>query len=268
MLYATIEDGDWGDAQTKVFSDEYLHVLWNANDRISVFLNCTCNQPYQFKGKDGDKAGDFEKVQTDDELPTVNPLDYIYAVYPYDKAMSISNRGILSVELPAEQHYLAHSFGKGANTMLSVTDDSMLRFKNAGGYLAFKLYGNGASVKNITLRGNNQEKLAGKASVTMSVGGTPALVMQNDATEYVTLVCDDPVALNVSAENFTEFWFVIPPTTFEHGFTVTVTDDQGGVFTQTTSKSVTITRNTLSRMAPMEVVPLQSSGGMGEGGEV
>ena len=139
--------------------------------------------------------------------------------------------------------------------MVSVTEDNMLRFKNAGGYLSFKFYGEGVSVKSITLKGSNHEKLAGKASITMAAGGTPTVIMQDDATESITLVCNEPVALNASAENYTEFWFVIPPTTFEQGFTVTVTDTRGGTFDKSTANPVTISRNSLSRMAPMEVVP-------------
>ena len=241
-----------GDTLTKVYADSQMRVLWNADDRISVFNKRAYNQEYKFMGENGDNAGNFEAVGT---IGEGNGLPSIYAVYPYAFEMSIDGNGLISLFLPAEQTYLANSFGKGANTMVSVTEDNMLRFKNAGGYLSFKFYGEGVSVKSITLMGNNHEKLAGKAAITMSAGDTPTVVMQNDATESITLVCDEPIALNALAENYTEFWFVIPPTTFTKGFTVTVTDILGRVFTQSTSQLVTISRNNLSRMAAMEVVP-------------
>jgi hypothetical protein len=46
------------------------------------------------------------------------------------------------------------SFARGANTMVSVTDNQSdkLLFKNVCGYVQFKLYGDGASVTSVTLR--------------------------------------------------------------------------------------------------------------------
>ena len=250
VFYATIEGATDADPQTKVYADEQMRVLWNADDRISIFNKKTSNQEYKFMGEVGDNAGNFEAVGT---IGEGNGLSYIYAVYPYAPETSIEGDGLISFSLPAEQTYQANSFGKGANTMVSVTEDNMLRFKNAGGFLSFKFYGEGVSVKSITLKGNNHEKLAGKATITMSAGGTPTVVMQNDATESVTLICDEPVALNASAENYTEFWFVIPPTEFPQGLTVTVTDDKGGTFEKSTSNVIKVDRNNLGRMSPMEV---------------
>lgn len=252
VFYASIEGGD--DAQTKVFADELMRVLWNADDRVTIFDKYTYGYEFYFDGEDGDNAGIFKQVPNSDFV-SGNPLDHIYALYPHKTTTKISNDGEITTTLPDEQTYKAKSFGIGANTMLSVSEDSKLLFRNVGGYLSFKFYGNGVSVNSITLKGNNGEKLAGKAKITMSVNGTPTTVMQNDATETITLTCTTPVALEASASDYTEFWFVVPPTTFTQGFTVTVTDSQGGVFTKTTSANIEIKRNKLARMAAMEVIP-------------
>ena len=254
IFHAIIEDGE-NAGSTKVYADEQMRVLWNAGDQISIFNLNTYNQPYRFKGKDGANSGDFEKVSTGAEFSMSGDISHIYSIYPYDEATEVSYSGVLTFSLPSIQHYRQNSFGIGANTMVSATDNNMLRFKNVGGYLSFKLYGENVSVKRITLKGNNHEKLAGLATVTMPVGGTPTIVMQNTATEEITLECDTPVELNASAENYTEFWFVVPPTTFTQGFTVTVTDAQGGVFKKTTQNEVVISRNALSRMEPLQVIP-------------
>ena len=252
VFYASIEGGD--DAQTKVFADELMRVLWNADDRVTIFDKYTYGYEFYFDGEDGDNAGIFKQVPNSDFV-SGNPLDHIYALYPHKTTTKISNDGEITTTLPDEQTYKAKSFGIGANTMLSVSEDSKLLFRNVGGYLSFKFYGNGVSVNSITLKGNNGEKLAGKAKITMSVNGTPTTVMQNDATETIILTCAKPVALEASASDYTEFWFVVPPTTFTQGFTVTVTDSKGGVFTKTTSANIEIKRNKLARMAAMEVVP-------------
>ncbi len=239
---------------TKVYADESMKVLWNADDRISIFNKFTLNTQWAFTGDDGDTAGEFEEIPSS-TFTTGNPLSYIYAAYPYSKSTKISNDGVLTMVLPAEQPWKEHSFGIGANTMLAVTDGYFLGFKNVGGYISCRFYGDNVSVIRITIKGNNGEKIAGKARITMEPGGVPSVTMDNAATDEISVVCDPAVKLGATAEEYTEFWFVIPPVYFSLGFTITVTDDKGGVFERTTSKAITVNRNKLDWMNPLEVVP-------------
>lgn len=253
-FYATIERTGEADGQTKVFADNQMRVLWNADDRITVFNKNNRNMQYRFTGETGANAGSFEQV-TPDEIGLWFDMDNIYSVYPYNENMIIFSEGVISMTLPAEQIYLKDSFGRGANTMVSVTEDNTLLFRNVGGFISFKLYGSGVNVKSITFRGNNHEKLAGESSVTMTLGGTPTVNMQYYSTEELTLTCETPVTLNGEADHFTEFWFVLPPTDFTKGFTITVTDDQGGIFVKSTASSISVPRNHIRRMSPIQVVP-------------
>ena len=156
--------------------------------------------------------------------------------------------------LPAQQAYKSHSFGVGANTMATVTDNNFLAFKNVGGYLSLRLYGDNVSVSQITIQGNNGDKIAGKASISMPLGGTPTVTMDASATDAISIVCDPVVKIGATAETYTDFWFVIPPVTFEKGFTITVTDEKGWTFTKSTSRSFTVTRNQLDWMNALKVV--------------
>ncbi|MBQ9398848.1 MAG: hypothetical protein IJU08_10200 [Bacteroidales bacterium] len=239
---------------TKVYADESMKVLWNADDRISIFNKFTLNTQWAFTGDDGDTAGEFEEIPSS-TFTTGNPLSYIYAAYPYSKSTKISNDGVLTMVLPAEQPWKEHSFGIGANTMLAVTDGYFLGFKNVGGYISCRFYGDNVTVSRITIKGNNGEKIAGKARITMEPGGVPSVTMDNAATDEISVVCDPAVKLGATAEEYTDFWFVIPPVYFSLGFTITVTDDKGGVFERTTSKAITVNRNKLDWMNPLEVVP-------------
>ena len=249
LFHATIEASPNPD--TKVYADDQLRVLWNKNDNISIFNKNTGNLLYGFEGEEGDNAGEFSYVSGD---ATSTAINNIYAVYPYSESTSISNDGVLSLTLPASQTYKESSFGIGANTMIARTTDRLLSFKNVGGYLAVRLYGDNIYVSRITLKGNNGEKLAGKASIGIPLGGTPTVTMDESSTDAVSIVCDPSVKIGTDAENYTEFWFVIPPVTFEKGFTITVTDALGGTFHKKSSNSISITRNNLSRMEPI-VVP-------------
>ena len=133
-FYATIEE----DA-SKVFADDELRVLWDADDRVSIFDHYTFNEEYRFTGETGANAGWFEQIPYG-TFVTGNDLDLVYSVYPYRKSTAIDNDGILTVEYPAEQVFRKGSFGLGANTMVSVTDDNRLQFRNCCGYLVLKLY--------------------------------------------------------------------------------------------------------------------------------
>ena len=249
VLYASIEEG----AETKVYLDENYKVLWHADDRISVFNKNTYNQQYRFEGNDGDNAGTFSIVE-DGKLHTSNVIDYLYAVYPYRAATSISNSSVLTVNYPAAQTYSADSFGRGANTMVAVTDGENLQFKNACGYLMFKLYGTNVKIKTISLKGNNNEKIAGEATISMSLGDTPTVAMSGSASDEIILNCTDAVTIGSTSEAFTEFWFTLPPVTFTNGFTVTITDNTGKVFQRSTSSSLEIVRSYAKKMAPIEVM--------------
>ena len=240
--------------KTKVYADENMKVLWNADDRISIYNFTTYNYQYVFTGDDGDTAGDFELIPASGFITGQN-VDYAYAAYPYSKSNKLSNSGVFTMVLPAEQFYKEKSFGMGANTMVAITDGSFLAFKNVGGYLSLRLYGDNISVSRITIKGNNGEKIAGKASIDIPFGGTPTVTMDATATNEVSVICDPAVKIGEDANNYTDFWFVIPPVTFEKGFTITVTDDMGGVFEKSTSKSFTVTRNTLDWMSALQVNP-------------
>ena len=232
---------------TKVYVNEDLQLRWTADDRVSVFNKTTANQQYRFKGATGDSEGEFEIVG---DPGTGSAIPYVICVYPYEEATAITAGGALAVTLPATQTYAPHSFGPGANTMAALSADENLQFKNLGGYLRVSLYGAGVQVSSLTLQGNKGEKIAGKATVSMTSDGLPSISLADDATKTITLTCVEPVSLGATEAESVDFWFVVPPMTFTEGFTVTV---NGDAFQKATTKSVTITRNHLSKMAPAEV---------------
>ena len=137
--------------------------------------------------------------------------------------------------------------------MVSVTKDNPLMFKNVGGYLVLKFYGEGVAVSSIRLEGKNDEKLSGQATMKPEIGVLPKISMTETAGTSVTLTCDEPIELSADKENATVFWMVVPPTTFSKGFKLTVTGPDGKTSVKETDKSLTIIRNTLLRISPVEV---------------
>ena len=240
---------------TRTYIEDGKYLRWCEDDRLTIFFGNTLNRQYKFNGATGDNSGTFSLV-ADGMLGTGNAFDHIYALYPYNADVRITDEGVISLTLPAVQNYAENSFGRGANTMLAVTEnveDTFLSFKNVGGYLKLKLYNaEGASIKSIEVKGNSGERLAGATTATIAFGEAPVLVMADDATTSVTLDCSEGVALGTTAETATEFWFVLPATTFAEGLTITATDTEGKVFKKSTTKEVVIERNAIQPMVVLE----------------
>lgn len=252
-FYAEMEaPGD----ESKVFLTENLKIRWDADDRISIFRKDAGNNEYRFAGETGAGGGAFEEAWTGPAV-TGDALPYNYAVYPYAAGTTMGADGAISLMLPGEQSYRAGSFGPGANTMVAVAADPHLTFKNVGAFLGICLYGNGVSVRRITIRGHKGEVLSGPATVQMALRGTPSVTMASEGTsEEVSVVCEEPVAVGVDSENATVFWFVLPPTTFEEGFSIRMEDSQGLLYEKSTSRKVELNRNSLTRMAAFEAVAM------------
>ncbi|MBR3388264.1 MAG: CotH kinase family protein [Bacteroidales bacterium] len=253
VFYASFDSSE---ADTKVSLDENIKIFWDVDDRISIFNKSTLNQQYKFMGEEPANSGEFHWVSSE-YFGAGNDLGYICAVYPYQKSTTISNQGVLTLTLPEEQTFREESFGPGANTMVSITDDgSLLRFKNVGGYLALKFYGEGVSVSSIRLVGNNGELLSGEATLKLPFGTEPKdpeIKMASTAGKSILLDCgEDGVELG-NSDNPTIFWMVVPPTDFTDGFTLLVSDTNGDVFIKETHKHLTINRNGVLRISPIEV---------------
>ncbi len=249
VYFVTLES--YAEPDTRVYVDENLKIRWNADDRISLFRT-TYNQQYRFTGNTGDVTGEVKAVTS--SFVTGNTIDYCCAVYPYLESTGLDNDDMLTMTLPENQTYRKGSFGPGANTMVSVTKkDNKLEFKNVGGYLVLKVYGDGVSVSSIKLEGKNDEKLSGEATMKPKIGVLPKITMAQTAGTSITLTCDKPVELGADKESVTVFWMVVPPTEFSKGFKLTVTDSDGRVFVKETDKDVSIVRNTVLRVAPLEI---------------
>lgn len=240
-FYATLESAE---ADTRVYAGEDLQVYWTTNDRVGIFDRSTRQDEYRYDGRTGSTSGAFKLVNEGSGSGTA--VQSVYAVYPYKSSTTLSPSGAISLELSAYQNYIAGSFGQQANAMAAVSSSTSLPFRNLCGYLVIKLTGE-VSVSSLSLEGNNGEMLAGTALVRFNSGIPSVTISSSGGSTRLNLRCPSPVALSPSTP--TEFWFVVPPVSFQRGFTLTVTASDGSSFTKITNNTIHIRRNTLSRMA-------------------
>ncbi|MBQ4201281.1 MAG: hypothetical protein II648_03175 [Bacteroidales bacterium] len=236
---------------------------WNKNDAITIFNRRGANDKYVFAGEDGVASGRFELAQ-EGTASSVKELDHAYALYPYSSSTVINGSGSISVVLPAALVYKQGSGVLNDNPMVAATDGDRLVFKSICGYLRFLFYGDNVNIKDVTLEGNNGEKLAGRASVTASIDGNPTVTMDASASDKITVSGSEGEDIILGqgtrsrsgiAEGYTEFVIAVPPVSFSKGFKLTVTDDMGAVFEKTITESVNVSGNKTEDVDAIEVSP-------------
>ena len=256
---ATVESFE---SQTKTSMTQEKYVVWSQNDRLAIFQGSTLADEFKVSDASAGKAnGTFTKVTTaGDDFSAGTEIPCNVALYPYATGLTLTGATleyeapvyeVEGVVLPSEQTYVAGSFANGAFLMAAVTDDLSdhnLKFKNILGALKLQLKGT-QTVKSITVKGRNNEKLSGAATVTAYASNlAPAITMttNDDASKSVTLNCGDGVQLSESTT--TDFIIALPPILFSQGFTVTVTDSDEQTYEITANVANTVLRSSVLTM--------------------
>lgn len=237
-----------------------LDVAWSEGDQLTIFRGNHLGDKYQIISQYAGKPyGDFELVEENsigDNFSSGTELPANVAIYPYSENLAIAKNvegdnysyTISGVEFPAQQNYVQNSFAEESFIMTAVTEslsDHKLKFKNVGGAIKLQLKGTG-TIKAISIKGNNNENLAGTANVTMSATTTPTFEFSS-STKEVTLDCGaNGVELN-SAE-IINFIISLPVVEFTKGFRVTITDINGKVEELSTSNPNMIQRSSVLKM--------------------
>lgn len=180
-----------------------------------------------------------------------------YAVYPHSESNYIVDDKI-TFTLPAEQQYVANSFGNGANPAVGIlegTEDNYhISFKNVCGVLKLQLtgYEKLASIKVIDKAG---KALCGSATIPCS-SITPSKVDPAiiEGPSSVVLNCGTGIQLSNQP---TAFHIVVPAGAFSQGFDVEARSVDGKIATlSTSSKKNQIGQNDIKEMPaiPLEFV--------------
>ena len=265
----TLTVGFEGD-DTRIQLNEAQKTVWNRGDNISVFYRSDANQKWQFQGETGDRQGQFKRTQNAESNTSIAN---IVVAYPYSEEYFLNTKSYnIEATLPAVQHYAEGSYGIGDNLMVAQSKFTQFSLKNVCGWLRVQLTGNGEKVTHLTLKGNNDEQLAGLVYVDTTtaeatlvaemgsfddvengVGG--GLVPDNSLVKSVTLDCGEGVELG---EEATSFYFAVPPQTFEGGVTVVVECVGYEPMVLSTTAELVIERN---HIKPMDIVEFESEVG-------
>lgn len=244
--YTDADDG------SRVELNSNTKTVWTAGDQILV-MGDSQFEAWQFTGKTGDRYGEFTRVTTYKNWGDVFGGKH-YATYPifnYIQIGYLNNEFVFTAEVKNEQEYHKDSFDPASNLMLGTSENGRdFYFNNLNGYLRLSLTGEG-TVKSIKLQGNNGEIVAGTRYYGFN--NISFTDWYEKTSKQITLNCPEGVKLS---DKPTQFYFSLAPMTFENGINIDVEFEDGETIPKSTSKSITINRNTI---VPMQNVKLNTN---------
>lgn len=165
----------------------------------------------------------------------------VYRFYfPYDASASAQGTVVTS-SLPSNQLLETGRYGTPPPMTAQSTDPSTqgVAFHNACGVIRFTVKSNNDRVLvKATFAGNNNEAVAGTYTMDMA-SETPKMEIIGDAKTTLTMTGN----VEMEAEKQYPFIVSLPPTNFEEGFTITLTDANGAEMSKTFTKALNLTRN-------------------------
>lgn len=234
---------------TKVFMSNGLEVDWSMGDRIVVFEGSNPGKAYQLVGSaTGTSVGEFSLIADMGIDESSEVLDTAIAVYPFDENVSVSSDGNGQYEIGGLSFPMEYTCADPGTIsylpMVALTSvgSRNLSFKNAGSLIKVSLSGE-YQVRSISVQGNAEEPLAGEATIIIDSDGLPGVQIASDASKTVTVNYDPAVQLQSNDE--TEFFIPIPPTKFESGLMLMITDTEGNLFQTEISGEAVVERSSL-----------------------
>lgn len=256
------------DQATRTYTDgEKVYWICESSyqDAIAVFDHSSSFERYSYSGDNGSTQGPFT-ADAEGSEPT-GEFNYTYAVYPYAEFYKVVEEGLVYAYLhPTQPYWIENINGEdipsfhygGRNTMVAVSEDNNLQFKNIPGYLKLRLVGDSDSdtVTKIVVSTNSGEYIAGDVLVSIAPGEEPEIEAYPDEG-YINSSIEIPFSVTGAAvldpSDPLEVWVCMIPGTISGGITVTVSGSSGSQFVYSSSKPLTIKRGICTSTAPLEV---------------
>lgn len=241
VIEATREGSE---SETRTTLQEDGSVLWNPADEISLFFMRGENGGYKFTSQNTELAevaeftGSISGITGGGENLTDDA--YFWAIYPYSKENACENNSLIA-RLPNQQPSVA---GTVADDLILTVARSMnvkMGFKNVCGGLELRVSQSG--IKSISIRGNNEENLAGKVRIEFNESNIPVVTEVIDGQKEITLVAPN----GGEFEEGKLYYLVAFPKALEGGFTMTFRKTDGTVGVYSRTKAATFSRSRFSR---------------------
>ena len=218
---------------TKTHLENGGRMVWDIDDQIGIISDVQ-TEATRFTCTSIDDSKAF--FTSNGEVSGNNFIAY----YPYNKINVSEN--ILTYSLRDcvwDENTISQA------PMIAESTTNEFNFKHTCGFLRFSITGT-QTIKQLTLKGNNNEKLSGKGTIDIEAE-VPILSMSSDAYSWInySLVPD----IKLSSEKAKDFYFVVPVGKFTKGLTLEITcvndDSSTTVIKKSTNKSIEVSRSVI-----------------------
>lgn len=201
------------DSDTKtVLNPSTLKSSWLAGDAINVFFGSSVSSKFtcqtsgeiaQFKGSIDVVTGGGEGLDDDTSL---------WGVYPYSPNTTCDGKSV-TYALPGIQDAEADTFADDLFPTIARSQNFYMSFYNLCGSFRFTV--SNPDIVKVTLRGNNEEPIAGRAKIVMDVYPEVSEIL--DGVTEISMSASDGGCFEVGKD----YYFALYPTNFTDGITIT-----------------------------------------------
>lgn len=209
----TITAGPEPAQDTKTLFDPIeLTTSWLEGDAINVFFGNSVSSKFvcqnsgeiaQFKGSIDVVTGGGEGLTEDTSL---------WGVYPYSP-QTVCDGTSITYTLPSDQPAATGTIPSGLFPTIARSSNFLMSFYILCGSFRFTV--SNPDIVKVTIRGNNDEEIAGRARITMD--GYPEVSEIYNGAKELTITAPDGGCFEVGEDYF----FVLYPTAFTKGLTLT-----------------------------------------------
>lgn len=232
--------GETDGTKTAIQSDG-TSIYWTQGDAINLFYGelsagqftssiTTPAQSTDFSGTLSVATGTTEAGMT---------ARRFWGVYPYNAANSCDGSGV-TLTIPSAQKGVPGTFADKLNPTVATSPGLDLTFYNVGSWFIFSV--TQENVVSATLRGNNNEDIAGTIRVTMDSNSRPVATVQSGA-KSITITPQAGVSFEVGEL----YYIVLIPQTLSGGYTLTLTKADGSSADCVVSKEAAFARSSYRR---------------------
>ena len=209
-------------------------ILWEDSDKIAIFDGTALNEftASSVSGTGASFSGSAE------------PVSEYYAVAPYEAATNLSTANTrISITVPHNQVVIgSHCVDSKALVSTAVASGTTdLDFENQFALMKVKI--TKSNIIGVTVKGNNDESIAGSAHFYYAGDGAPKVDLSNAGQKSVNLTYKATASSSNSAFPTGDYYIVIWPKDFPSGYSVIITDEDGGISLKSTSAAQSFSRN-------------------------
>lgn len=210
------------EADTKTERQPGGSVYWNPSDAVSVFFINGDNGGSKFVAQNTEAVATAQFKGTIDVISGggegENHEFWFWGVYPYSSENSCDGSSITTV-IPKTQEGKAGTFADNTFVTMARSKGLSLGFYNICTGVKFTLTRD--DIKEVRIRGNKGEDLAGKVNVEWDANGKPAITQYVDGAKEVAVTAPGGGTFATG----TEYYLVLAPTLFTEGFTMSLVTD-------------------------------------------